>query len=556
MIARWTRLELTIAALSAGIVLFPLLYRVDYSGSWDGDPGVHLRLTMEAVNVAVAEVDSGGDPLRGMLQTFYRFPKMLHDILLAGFILAANGVERIDYRTAVFYGAWFSTLWTLVGAVALYICVRQVASRVVALACMPLVVLCAYVLHYANFPRQNMPSHAIVWLATALYMVWRSRSPRLRTAQALTLGVLFGVSVPVHYTSVYWFFALVAAEFALLWQDREWRGALRSLILIVCAASLVWLALDLFYFVYSNRYPDDHNWFGHNSKDRGSSFLQGMAHTQNRIASKVMATKVLPPVWWFLPGFVYRNVGVVGSIATGLGTLLLLREASGGAGGSPERRRAVTITLASLAVLVFISLQSFQAARKLMPLYPALALAAVIGMERLAVSGAALVRRGGWPPRALAVLPGLAVLVLGQAVSFGPDLSRVFHARRDVGYMREYLRERGITKVLVDPAIIAAPMAAVQTPIRGLESSWADTYDYIVLHRLFPRGGVAAAQLLNKVRRRNPIVAFDNQVAVPMWWYEFPLKASFFDPADPLTHSRALYRWKHIAPFYQHRLRH
>ena len=88
---------------------------------------------------------------------------------------------------------------------ALYVCLLRVTSRVVALACMPLVCLCAYVLHYANFPRQNMPSHAIVWLATALYLTWRSRASRLRLEHALILGALFGISVPVHYTSVYWF---------------------------------------------------------------------------------------------------------------------------------------------------------------------------------------------------------------------------------------------------------------------------------------------------------------------------------------------------------------
>ena len=103
----WTRLELTVAALSATIILFPLLFRVDYSGTWDGDPGTHLRLSMEAVNVAVAEVESDGDPTRGLLQCFYRYPKMLHDIFLAVFILAVNGIQKIDYGTAEYYGAWF-----------------------------------------------------------------------------------------------------------------------------------------------------------------------------------------------------------------------------------------------------------------------------------------------------------------------------------------------------------------------------------------------------------------------------------------------------------------
>ena len=352
-------------------------------------------------------------------------------------------------------------------------------------------------------------------------------------------------------------FAIVAAELALLWHDRDWQGTLRTLATIVCVACVVWFALDLFYFVYANHYSDDVNWRGVNIKESGSSFLAGMAHTYNRISERVMASKVLPPVWWFLPGFIYRNVGLIGSAATALGTALLVREYLGGVvRGTPERRRVVTITLAFLAVLVVISLSFFQAARKLMPLYPALALAAVTGLERLAIWGASAVRRGGRQSRPVGlVLMGLSALTLLQAATFGPELLKSFHARRDVGYMREYLREHGITRVLVNPKDIAPLMAPIQSPIRGLERKWANSYEYIVLHRLFPgRGGERAGRTLDKICLRTPIVAFDNQVAVAMWWYEFPLKRSFMDPADPLTHRRALYKWRDVRPALQHSL--
>ena len=219
----WTRLELTVAALSAAIVLGPLLFRVDYSGAWDDDPAIHLRLTMEAVNVAVAELDSGGDPLRGILQCYYRFPKMLHDILLAGFVLAINGGRRINYGEAAYYGAWFSTLWSVVGVAALFHCLRFLASRLVVLIGMPLVCLSGYILHYANVPRQNMPAHAVAWIASALYLKWRTGASRLSPGRALALGLLFGISVPIHYTSVYWFFAIVGLG-ALVDGSRERRS--------------------------------------------------------------------------------------------------------------------------------------------------------------------------------------------------------------------------------------------------------------------------------------------------------------------------------------------
>ncbi len=51
---------------------------------------------------------------------------------------------------------------------------------------------------------------------------------------------------------------------------------------------------------------------------------------------------------------------------------------------------------------------------------------------------------------------------------------------------------------------------------------------------------------MNCIRPVKPIVSFTNQVALPIFWYEFPLKKSFFDPDDPVLVSRSLYRWRDL----------
>ena len=292
---------------------------------------------------------------------------------------------------------------------------------------------------------------------------------------------------------------------------------------------------------------------GRNILESGFSFLGGMAHTQDRIATRVMAHKLLPPVWWFLPGFVYRNIGIVGSAVSAIGAVwlgvLALRPR---ADTDVPTRRAHLIVFAWLAIAVLVSLQYFQAARKLMPLYPALASVAVMGFDRVGIWGVALVARLRQVSSSQTATVGiLGVLLAAHAASFGPAAVRSFHARRDVGYMRAYLEQHGIERILVMPTTLEASMAPVQSRLQGLERKWANSHDYIVLHRLFPGPGGSRAELLDRIRKQKPVVAFENQAAVPMFWYEFPLNPDFMDPADPLTHHRALYRWRDVRPTLQ-----
>ncbi|MGR8921647.1 MAG: hypothetical protein ACU85V_18690, partial [Gammaproteobacteria bacterium] len=65
-----TAAEALLAATVTGLCAAVLLYRVSYSGSWDGDPGVHARAAMEAVNVFAAAWQGDGNLPSAFLQCF------------------------------------------------------------------------------------------------------------------------------------------------------------------------------------------------------------------------------------------------------------------------------------------------------------------------------------------------------------------------------------------------------------------------------------------------------------------------------------------------------
>ena len=94
-------------------------------------------------------------------------------------------------------------------------------------------------------------------------------------------------------------------------------------------------------------------------------------------------------------------------------------------------------------------------------------------------------------------------------------------------------------------------MTLDQLDLRGLQLNdpeilaRVDSYEHIVLHRLHPASPRLRA-MMEDIRPIEPIVSFDNQVALPLFWYEFPLRTEQFDPEDPLTHRRSLYRWQDV----------
>ena len=212
---RWTLPELILAVVVALVVVIPLTSKVSYSGTWDGEPSIHNRLVQDTVNIFVREHASGGDPWRAFLQCYYRFPKVLHEIGLTAFILAIHGIHPVDLATVELYGAWFSTLWTLAGVLVIYLVLRRFFSRLLCFAVLPIVGLCGYILLYANFPRHNMPAHALSWMALLAYFHYRTRGKALPVAGICAVGLLWGAAVPVHYTSTYLFFAFVLSELAI-----------------------------------------------------------------------------------------------------------------------------------------------------------------------------------------------------------------------------------------------------------------------------------------------------------------------------------------------------
>lgn len=77
------------------------------------------RLAMDTVNSFVAMFHQGDNPLWAFLRTYHRFPTIAHESMLALFILGTNGLSQVTFDDTVSHAAWFSTLWTLIGAAVL-----------------------------------------------------------------------------------------------------------------------------------------------------------------------------------------------------------------------------------------------------------------------------------------------------------------------------------------------------------------------------------------------------------------------------------------------------
>ncbi len=549
--------------------MIPLTRQVSFCGAWGGEPAKQMHFVMDTVNVFAAEAGKeNGDPARAFLQCYARFPKMLHNIMLASVILLIHGVREVDFATVELYGAWFSTVSTLVGVYVLYQIMRIFASRTLALLCVPLIVLNTYVFLYANFPRQNMTGHAVTWAATLAYLRFRMRGPYLTPGAAVLCGLLYGVLVPIHYSGAYWFIFVVAAELALLVFDRKFGATLLGLLIMLASAALVWFVLDAYYFTYSTRYPGEMNWLGQLIAHWPFSFLGGMATSIDVVVNQKTAWKLDGPHWWFIFGFTYRSVGVVGSALISLGVIaMLVRAVRAMIGKQTRAKRAMLIMLTCGVVQVAISMGSMQFGRKLMPFYPFQSVALLFGLATISGGLLLLAKRAfpGWgvlgqaaevhsllptapvrnSNRAALLAAIIPVALIGlQLLLFAPELKTVFRCRRDAGYMRLELARRGIDRVLVLRKAFLSPVADTQVAIGGLSIDEADTFDYIMLETLFPH--VAGENLREALRRIEPVVSYQNQLAIPLIWYEFPLKKSFVDFDDPLIHSRSLYRWEDV----------
>lgn len=553
-IGGWAISEVILAIVVALVVVTPLTSKVSYSGTWDGDPSMHNHFVMDAVNIFVQEYKHGGDPLRGFLQCYYRFPKMLHDILLAIVILMVHGNKPVAFSDVERYGAWFSTIWTLVGVLAIYLFLRHFFPRLICLAVVPIVGLCGYILLYANFPRQNMPAHALSWLALLAYVHYRTRYSTLPPAGICAVGLSWGAAVAVHYSSTYLFFTFVVSELAIGVRERNLRSSLISLGLMFGTACAVWFAVDLYYYLYILKYPNETNWRGEGI--RGNSFLEGMVYSHERIQSHIALSKLESTKWWFLPGLLYRSLGIMGTLMMGVGTLYVVGEwRQTRRGGDSLRIRAWIILGAGLLVTIVTSLEYFQNARKLMVFYPFWCALLGLGFRQ---SVAFLTWLPAWigkrefqqpkqlPKDALLVVASLALIITHFAL-FYPAARDIFIARRDTGYMREYLVQHGITRVLVIPTLLDSPMAPVETNLKNLTMREADGFGYLVTNRLYP--STYTEEFMRQIRDVRPIVSFRNQVSLPLFWYEFPLKKGFIDASDGLSSNRNLYRWKDVREY-------
>lgn len=546
---------MTIAALLCVSVIGILLFSdVAGSGVWDGEPSRHILMSMHAVNRFVAEWGSGGNPLKAFLQCFGPYPKQIHDGMLALFILAANGPSPVDFSTVEQYALWFVTLWTLVGIVALYLMLRRYVDESTAMIALPLAALSTYIVLYANHPRHNMPAHAIVWLATAIYVIHRVARDRVGWRLAVVIGLLFGAAVPTHYSSVYWFFGFAACELCLQCYDRHFKQAWVTFAIVLGTAALVWMAIDLYFYLFSAWYPEESNFEGKTFYRRPFGFLEGMLHTAGRLAGEVAAFKLETTKWWFLAGLLYRDLGPVGLllIAIGMGASILeLKRLSFSA--NQQRARSLLIIHVLALVCLLVSLGYFQNARKLMPFFPAWAAFLALGLATVSVSFAAAIEkairgRGDAGLKATAryggALLAYAAVISAQALTFYPEVEKAYRYIRDTGYMRRYLAEHSIKEVMVLPYVQESTLAPAQVAIQTLSVSEADRYEYIVLNRLYKN--LHGEALVKCIRPITPIVAFTNQAALPIFWYEFPLKKSFLDPDDSVVVSRSLYRWRDL----------
>lgn len=558
----WTRHEMVLATVVALLLLAVLASNVGQSGAWDGDPALRNRLAMETVNVFVTEWLANGNPAKAFLQSFHRFPTMLHEIVLASFILVVNGIKRVTFDRVSYFAAWFSTIWTIVGVWVLYFTMRRFVSRQWALLVLPICALTGYILLYANFPRQNMAAHVAGWMAFYVYLNARI-SGNLGIGTALTVGFLYGVAVALHYSSAYLLFALLACElvFALIDRDLNCLERLLPAVVICASAVSLWFAID-FYFYFTLTYFDVLLFDGTNLAAKNWSFLSGLIFAMNRLSTEAAAFKLEGTKWWFMFGFIYRNFGVVGSFMMLCGFFVLCGELSGAIrSGRVESRNLLIVILVTALVSVAISLGYFQNARKLMVFYPAWSVLLLLGFVQIT-------RIAWWMMRCLwagrlpgygelkdmqgemqFVSPGLfaiAVLLIGVHFAlFAPDARAIYHARRDVGYMREYLRANAIDRVLIHTNYIGFTnaFAPVQKVLFTIPKEEADQFEYILVHKLY-RG--ASGDLMGRLRGIVPVASFPNQASLPIFWYEFPIRADYFDTRDPITNSRLLYRWRDV----------
>lgn len=558
---RWTRREMGLAAVVISLLLAVLASNVGQSGAWDGDPALRNRLTMETVNVFVAEWQANGHPTKAFMQSFHRFPTMLHEALLAGFVLVVNGIKTVTFDTVTHLAAWFATLWTLVGGGVLYLTLKKFASRQWVLLVLPICAFAGYILLYANFPRQNMPAHVAGWIAFYVYLNGRI-SGNLGIGTALTIGLLYGMAVALHYSSAYLLFALLACELVFAVIDR--RHSLRALAsaAVICASAVsIWFAID-FYFYLTLTHFDVILFDGTTLATKNWSFLSGLIFAMNRLSTEAAAFKLEGTKWWFLFGFLWRNFGLVGSFMMLCGFFVLCGQLTGAIrSGRVESRNSLLVILVTALVSIAVSLGYFQNARKLMVFYPVWCVLLMIGfvqITRIAWWMMQCLRAGRLPGygelknmhgNTQFVSPGLfavAVLLLGVHFAlFAPDIYHIYQARRDVGYMREYLRAHAIDRVLIYTNYegYTNSFAPLQKVLFRIPKEEADQFEYVLVHKLYRH---AHGDLMRRLSGIAPVASFPNQASLPIFWYEFPIRADYFDSRDPITHSRLLYRWRDV----------
>lgn len=554
---RWTYREIVLSAVVISLLLAVLTSNVNQSGAWDGDPALRNRLSMETVNVFVSELQNGGAPAKAFLQSFHRFPTMLHEIMLANFILVVNGINRVSFDTVSYLAAWFSTLWTLVGVCVLYFTMRRFASRQWALLVLPAVALAGYIIFYANFPRQNMAAHVTGWIAFYVYLRGRIAG-NLSIGTSLAVGLLYGVAFALHYSSAYLLFAFLACEFVFTAiSPRHSLRALSSVAVIFASSVAVWFAIDFYFYLMLAHY-DVVLFDGTNLAAKNWSFLSGLIFSMTRLSAEAAAWKLEETKWWFIFGFLYRNFGLVGSFLMACGFLTLPWQLINAIrSDNLENRNLFIIIFVTTLMSMVVSLEYFQNARKLMVFYPAWCVLLLLGFSlitriiwwaiqccrtRLLIGYSEFKNMQIASPGLFAV----AVLLIGlHFVLFAPDTRAIYRARRDVGYMREYLKKHRIDRVLIytnceDFTNSFAPIQKVPFRIPRAE---ADQFEYVLVHKLYRD---AHGDLMRRLRNITPVVSFPNQASLPIFWYEFPVKSKFADFNDPLTHSRLLYRWRDV----------
>jgi len=271
-----SHINAVLAVLVVAFLVALFATNLDDVGVWDGDPAIHLRSAMEGANVFAREWPHG-HPLKAYLHAFYFVPKAMHEIMLITFMVLASGATVIDFGSAERYATYFATIATTVGLAALFAILRIGGSTRLALLVLPLVASSGYIVLYANMQKGNMPAHALCWLASAIYIVARSRSTHLNLRTVVGIGALFAMAVPTHYSSLYWFAALCACEAALACWDRRWWRCVTT-VLLVAGIALAWIAaVDAYRDVYTTLFPRERSWLGTRLDHPRFSLWQGFA---------------------------------------------------------------------------------------------------------------------------------------------------------------------------------------------------------------------------------------------------------------------------------------